>query len=204
MNYSAARLAPHLAVPVSSSKPRARVAAQQRWFAPRKEACAEEVISAHFARARGRVRSFLVGQGVARADADDLCQEVYLVALKRFGTFQGLASLDTWILGIAVRIASDHRRCARVRYEALDGAVPDQPMQATQHDALERSQTAATLRAAVAGLKPPAGAVFRGYLLEGIPMKRLAPKQGIPLQTAYARFYAAQRVVSRALAIAES
>ena len=44
--------------------------------------------------------------GVAEADVEDACQEVFLVVHRRAESFDGTSSVKTWIYGICVRVAS--------------------------------------------------------------------------------------------------
>src|SRR3954464_526662 len=78
--------------------------------------------------------------GVPDADADDLCQDVFVVVHRKLGDFQAQSSLRTWLYGICIRTAAEHRRLARVRLEQLTGAVPEQSVPPGQHRALEQRQ----------------------------------------------------------------
>ncbi|MGE3634951.1 MAG: RNA polymerase sigma factor, partial [Sandaracinaceae bacterium] len=51
--------------------------------------------------------------GVAEAHADDVVQEVFLVAHRRLADFEGRSSVRTWLFGILLRVVSDHRRTLR-------------------------------------------------------------------------------------------
>ena len=55
--------------------------------------------------------------GVDEAVIEDAVQDVFLVVFRRWGEFEQRSSLRTWIFGIVVRIAHDHRR-ARKRHVA--------------------------------------------------------------------------------------
>ena len=52
--------------------------------------------------------------GVPEASIEDAVQDVFLVAHRRRAEFEGRSSLKTWIYGIVIRVAKDHRR-AEVR-----------------------------------------------------------------------------------------
>ena len=51
--------------------------------------------------------------GVAPHALDDAAQDVFLVLHRRWLDFQHQSSLKTWIYGILLRVASDHKRRAR-------------------------------------------------------------------------------------------
>src|SRR3954466_4042923 len=60
--------------------------------------------------------------GVAEADLEDVCQEVFLVVHRRLAEFEGRSSVRTWVYGIALRVASDYRKRARVHRERTSEA----------------------------------------------------------------------------------
>src|SRR5262245_101464 len=51
--------------------------------------------------------------GVAPPDVEDACQEVFVVALRKLGEFEGRASVRTWLYRIAWKTAANYRRRAR-------------------------------------------------------------------------------------------
>jgi RNA polymerase sigma-70 factor, ECF subfamily len=55
--------------------------------------------------------------GVQEASIEDAVQDVFLVAHRRLADFQGRSSVKTWLYGIVLRVAKDHRRAqARQAY----------------------------------------------------------------------------------------
>jgi RNA polymerase sigma-70 factor (ECF subfamily) len=46
---------------------------------------------------------------------DDVVQEVFIVALRRIGDFEGRSSIRTWLYGILRRVVADHRRAMQRR-----------------------------------------------------------------------------------------
>jgi RNA polymerase sigma-70 factor (ECF subfamily) len=72
--------------------------------------------------------------GVQPASVEDAVQEVFLTLHRRRAEFRGGSSVRTWIGGIAVRVARDHRRAADrhdARLTALQGPArePGDPLQ---------------------------------------------------------------------------
>lgn len=63
---------------------------------------------------------------VGVADAEDLLQEIFLLAHRKLGTFRGDAALGTWLYRLAINRCLDHlrTRAARPSPAALD-ATPD-------------------------------------------------------------------------------
>lgn len=62
--------------------------------------------------------------GVPEAHTDDAAQEVFLRVHCHLATFEGRSSIRSWVYGIAVNVAREHRRRARTvaRYECPEGS----------------------------------------------------------------------------------
>src|SRR4051794_24550066 len=70
--------------------------------------------------------------GVSAADADDICQEVFLVVHRRLAGFDNRSGMRAWLYGICARRASEYRRSAYVRRERVVETVPDEGAPAEQ------------------------------------------------------------------------
>lgn len=78
-------------------------------------------------------------QGLREAEAEDACQEVFLVVHKKLADFRGGTSLRSWIYSIAARVASEQRRRPYRRREELAGDdLPDWSAPATQEEDVSR------------------------------------------------------------------
>jgi RNA polymerase sigma-70 factor (ECF subfamily) len=137
--------------------------------------------------------------GVHEADAEDVCQEVFMIVHRRLASFEGRSSIQTWIYGICVRVTADYRKRAHRRHESPSDDLPERSAAVNQHDELEDHQSRALLDAVISKLDDDKRAVFVLFELEELPMTEVAVAVGCPLQTAYARLYAARRVVEAAL-----
>ncbi len=133
--------------------------------------------------------------GVREADVEDLSQEVFVIVHRKLPTFEGRSALSTWIYGICVRVASDHRQRAHVRREHPTDRPPDERHSAPQLEELARGQARALLDRALETLDPDKRAVFVLYEVEELDMPQVAEAIGCPLQTAYSRLYAARKLV---------
>lgn len=133
--------------------------------------------------------------GVRESDVEDLSQEVFVVVHRKLPDFQGRSALSTWIYGICVRVASDHRRRAHVRREEPTDDLPDERHSAPQIKELEREQARALLDRALDTLDEDKRAVFVLYEIEELDMPQVAKVVEAPLQTAYSRLYAARKLV---------
>ena len=138
--------------------------------------------------------------GIADADADDVCQDVFVVVHRRLGSFHGGSSLRTWLYGICLRVASEHRRRPHRRREDVVEAVPDTTVPAHQEDELERRRALSLLDEALNLLDDDKRAVFVLFELEQLSMNEVAEAAGCPLQTAYSRLYAARKIVEASIA----
>jgi len=52
---------------------------------------------------------FQLGSGFSREDTEEICQEVFLAAIKNLGSFHGQSQVQTWLFRIAANKANDYR-----------------------------------------------------------------------------------------------
>ena len=76
----------------------------------------EDLVSQHSA----RIWRVLRRMGLGVEDAEDLCQETFVVAHRRLSTFDGQSRVETWLCGIALNLARDF-------LNASAGAGPGSP-----------------------------------------------------------------------------
>ena len=133
--------------------------------------------------------------GIPEADTPDLCQEVFVTVHRRLSSFEGRSSLRTWLYGICIRVASEHRRRPHVRRET---PLSEPPIGfSEQHDmgpdsALEQRSAVQRL---LAVLDEDKRQVVVLYEIEGFSMKEVAEIIQCPLQTAYSRLHAARALM---------
>lgn len=156
---------------------------------------AADLFREHGAFAWRAIRRF----GVAERDADDACQEVFVVVHRRLGDFEWRSSARTWIYGIAARVAADYRKRAHVRREVITDAPPEVVATDDPHEHLSRRQARARLDAILDRLDDDKRAVFVLYEIEQATMQEIALALSCPLQTAYSRLHAARKIVSDAV-----
>lgn len=131
--------------------------------------------------------------GVADADAEDVCQEVFVAVHRKLETFEGRSSVRTWLYGICVNAASNYRRRRSVRREVVSEAPPEQTAAPEQQAELERKQALALLDELLNELDHDRRSVFVLYEIEQLSMHEIASAVGCPLQTAYSRLHAARK-----------
>lgn len=112
------------------------------------------------------LRAFLVSKTGDLSVADDLAQEVFLVALRKINTVQNHQSFQTWLFSVARNKAVDHvRKIARGKEIHSDGleqllAEPQRKLFAANDQLLE------ALQDCVAGLKPQARTLIEEFYFD--------------------------------------
>ena len=133
--------------------------------------------------------------GIPEADTPDLCQEVFVTVHRRLSSFEGRSSLRTWLYGICLRVASEHRRRPHVRKETTLSepvlAVHEQPASASESTLEQRNAVEHLLSV----LDEDKRQVVVLYEIEGFSMKEVAEILECPLQTAYSRLHAARALM---------
>jgi RNA polymerase sigma-70 factor, ECF subfamily len=145
--------------------------------------------------------------GVAPSAVEDAAQDVFVIAHRRLGDFEGRSSVKTWLFGIALRVARDHRRAARRRRDhglvpegeadaatVVDTASPSPLESASRSEAVER------LMAILGELDDDRRAVFILAELEQMSAPEIADAVGAPVNTVYTRLRAARRAFNEAVA----
>jgi RNA polymerase sigma-70 factor (ECF subfamily) len=145
----------------------------------------------------------LLGLGVGEADVPDASQQVFLVVHAKLDRLEPGCAVRTFVYGVCLRVASDHRRRAHVRREQLFAEPPERIVAATQEERASHREALASLQDALDRLPPDQRDVFVLYELEEVDMIDVASVVGCPLQTAYSRLHAARRVVVAAFTTEE-
>ena len=92
---------------------------------------------------QGWLRAYVRSLGVAAGSVDDLAQEAFLVAYRRFGDYDASRPFAAWIKGIAKLLAANERRrnqrgrtvepSLAAALAAVDEASEEDPDQTTRH-----------------------------------------------------------------------
>jgi RNA polymerase sigma-70 factor (ECF subfamily) len=138
--------------------------------------------------------------GVPAADAEDVCQEVFVVVHRKLDQFEGRSAVTTWLYGIAFRCASDYRRRGHVRRELPTDQPDARAVDPPQLESVDRQRARELLDQILDQLDDDKRAVFVFYEIEELAMADVAAIVGCPLQTAYSRLHAARKHVQAAAA----
>jgi RNA polymerase sigma-70 factor (ECF subfamily) len=139
--------------------------------------------------------------GIGESSLDDVVQEVFVIVHRRLGEFEGRSSLRTWLFGITLRVARDHRRSAARK--SADGSVDLDTLVATSPgpgEALEKADAVRLLHAILDQMDDERREIFVMAELEQLSMPDISETLGINVNTAYARLRAARQSFEDALA----
>lgn len=127
-------------------------------------------------------------RGVPEAVAEDVCQEVFMIAHRKLPELVLTGTLRGWLYGIARRVSKDYRRAVKRRgpHEELGSAdelssAEDLPQQ------LIHRQTIREMNAFIQRLDEANQELFFLGLVEGLPINEVAGILKLNANTAYSR-----------------
>jgi RNA polymerase sigma-70 factor (ECF subfamily) len=140
--------------------------------------------------------------GVPLAEADDRTQEVFVVAHRRWDTFEDHGhGPRAWLFQILLRVVSDARRHRRRHPEDADGGVAEgqRSEPASQLEDIARKEALAQLDRALARIDVGRRAVLVLHEIEEMTAPEIAKAMNLPLNTVYSRLRVARDELERAL-----
>jgi RNA polymerase sigma-70 factor (ECF subfamily) len=132
--------------------------------------------------------------GVLGPEADDLTQEVFLVAFQRLSQFRE-GKLTTWLYRIAANLVSDRHRKRTVRDAlfGLFGAVEETRVhERTPHHDYEARESEAQVAQIIQRMAAKKREVFVLYELEQLSGEEIAERVGVPVGTVWTRLHHAR------------
>lgn len=138
--------------------------------------------------------------GVPAGAVDDAVQDVFVVAHRRRGDYDGRAPVRAWLYGIARGVARNHRR--RRRTQRVLGPAPDASTPAPSappEDRIADRETVSQVERVLAGMDGKQREVFVLTHVEGMTAPEIAALLGIKLNTVYSRLRLARRRFEREL-----
>lgn len=155
----------------------------------------EALYHAHFEFVWRTLRRF----GVPSGALDDATQDVFVIAHRRFGAWEGRASARAWLFGVAKRVASRHRR-GRERHERKIAALPPPAGDRSLDEHVAERDRIARIGRAIDALTPERREVFVLADLEGLSAPEIAEALHIKLNTVYSRLRRARADLETSLA----
>ena len=141
--------------------------------------------------------------GIHDRDLEDLVHDVFVAFFRGLDGFEAGRPIKPWLFGIAFRVASDHRRRARHRFEVHEGTgeagrefADGRPL---ADEAVSSSQDRALVREALETLELDRRAVFVMHDLDGHAMPEIAKALSVPLNTCYSRLRLAREQFATAV-----
>jgi RNA polymerase sigma-70 factor (ECF subfamily) len=139
------------------------------------------------------VRRVVLKLGGPSTDADDLMQEVFLVALHRMDSLQDPSLARSWLYGISVRVVAAARRRAKLRRVfSLDEGHEPQAMD-TPVSAFEKREASEKVYRLLDKISEKKRSVFIMYELEGMSGEEIAAVVGCPVKTVWTRLHHARK-----------
>lgn len=139
----------------------------------------------------------VVRLGVAPGNVEDAVQEVFLTAHRQARTFAARSSATTWLIGIAVRVAANHRRRqARGLVPLLEGLPAPGP---GVDEELERRRRLYELEDVLGRLPVEQREIVVLCDLEQLTAPEVAEALEVNLNTVYSRLRLGRAALARAL-----
>ncbi|MBI5529258.1 MAG: sigma-70 family RNA polymerase sigma factor [Deltaproteobacteria bacterium] len=141
------------------------------------------------------VHRFARGMGVPQAEIEDAVQEVFVIAFRRIGGFDGKARLSTWLYAIALRVCKAHARKAywRSALHDLFGREPQEGGPERPDAAVERTLSREMVFAALDRMKEKKRTVLVMREMMDMSEDETAAALGISRGTAATRLFHARR-----------
>lgn len=152
----------------------------------------------HFA---GRVKSFLIGQGINDDTAEELMQEVMIAVWRRASTYdQNKAAASTWIFTIARNRRIDYLRgTPRVEIELEDSLLQLESDDLPAEQQIDVLQDATRVHSAMAELTSDQQKVLHLSFFKGQSHGDIATRLGLPIGTVKSRIRLAMRSIRNTL-----
>jgi RNA polymerase sigma-70 factor (ECF subfamily) len=143
-----------------------------------------------------------------RSDASDVCQEVFVLLLRKLGSFRGEAKFSTWLYRVSLNACHDHARRLR-RHVSISESPGDELPEIEQRladkdvdspeSSLERAEIQNTVQEAITRLPYKFKEVIYLHDINGYNYKEVAEILGISLGTVKSRLNRARTRLAREL-----
>lgn len=137
--------------------------------------------------------------GVREADLDDGVNEVFLRVHRQLAQYDSSRPVRPWLFAFAARVAAEHRRLSRNRFEIPGLPADVRDPAPTAHEHLEQSETRAMVLAALDALDQDKREVFVAIEIEEHSGPEVAEALGVSVNTVYSRLRLAREEFAIAL-----
>ncbi len=127
---------------------------------------------------------------VDEASADDVAQEVFLIARRRMDDLE-VQSVRGWLYGITRNVARNHRR-GRGRHSRAVARLPEPAPAPSPDERVRQREVVQLMDRFIAGLAPLKREAFVLHVIEGLTAAEIAHSIGVPTRTVYSRVRAAR------------
>lgn len=154
-----------------------------------------ELFRAHY----GKVVRWLNVLGIPGGAADDLAQEVFIIAHRKFDQLRPDASSTAWLMSIARNVAATHQRGLRRARAREQQAMPPEA-QPSPEATVMKNQAARLLQDFLETLPEEQRLVFAMYELDGASGSEIAEALGLSRHTVHSRIRLIREKLARVVA----
>ena len=154
-------------------------------------------------RLQTRVFRFVLKQVRRPEEAEDLTQETFLEVFRKLANFRGASRFSTWVMGIALNLARNHRRKApEYRFDmAAKDDVPETADSApSPHQSLETKAFAGAVQEALSALPDDVREAVVLVSLDGLSYEEAAAIAETPTGTMKTRVFRGRKMMREAMA----
>jgi RNA polymerase sigma-70 factor (ECF subfamily) len=130
--------------------------------------------------------------GILDGEADDLCQEIFLIVYRHLRSFRGEARLGTWIHRLATREAIRHAKRGRVRRSLLALLARAEPAPLPRDWAENEASRRQYLTHLLSRLPPERRLALVLFEIEGRSVEDIAESCGCAVNTVWTRIHRAR------------
>ncbi len=129
-----------------------------------------------------------------RTDAEDLLQDIFLLAYRKLPDFRGESAVGTWLYRLAINRCLDHLKSLQTRNDRATGALDDEQLTGRpgRHSAPLGCIQKMDLERAIAKLPDGARAAFLLHDVEGFQHQEVAAMLGISEGTSRSQVHKAR------------
>jgi RNA polymerase sigma-70 factor (ECF subfamily) len=136
---------------------------------------------------------------VRDADREDLVHEVFLKVQARMADYDTSRPIRPWLFGFAYRVAADHHRLARHRFEVFGEPREAVAASVPADERVELLEERNLVLEALLTLELDRRAVVILHDIDDMPVPEIARMLEVPLNTAYSRLRLAREQLATAV-----